>query len=675
MRLFFTVMFKRCPQTGRIIGIQRSKSASKFAALLIGGASFFWIVVRVLPKPSRATYPCMKVASPAALSFLAYLGSLFVTSLSLTKGKQLWQQTRKSVAVCLILFGISVGLIAFFHTQDELFAYRQPVTNLADNFEPIDEPNFPMGIARGIFPGRVAWAHNPEAVNWDGESGYWWQDANNDQDAINAMLSDVLQSLSGADTDEAAWTAIFTYFNQQHDQGAVGYRAGEKIAIKLNLNKVGSYTIRGNTSFPSPHLVLALVRQLVEQAGVAEDDITLYDVNRVMPDPIYNKVHDAFPGVHYMGNYSGRGRELYVRAEETIHWSQELTMEIGGGHPAYLPTTITEAAYLINLASFKAHRYVGVTACAKNHFGSFSCDDDNGNVSGNAPKSAGLHPYVTVRDFIIPGSAEWSFYGREMNTYNSLVDIMGHKDLGAKTVLFINDALYGVEDEQVDVSLNSKWLSSPFNNDWTSSLFASLDDVALSSVGVDFYCQEQILNENVYSVQGSVDNYLHEAAMAPNSPSGVLYDPEADGTFVTSLGVHEHWNNPEDKQYSRNLGTGKGIELVYIGASSAVEDGPVSGLPEAMILHANYPNPFNPSTTIRYEVPMHAYVWLTIYDTTGKEVARPVHENQDAGMHEVLWNGQFENGLMAPSGIYCAHLKIASDGHVDQQSMKMTLIK
>ena len=58
-----------------------------------------------------------------------------------------------------------------------------------------------------------------------------------------------------------------------------------------------------------------------------------------------------------------------------------------------------------------------------------------------------------------------------------------------------------------------------------------------------------------------------------NPPSGTVYDPEGDGTRLASLGVHEHWNNPTDKQYSRNLGTGNGIELVVPSLRSA--DGPV----------------------------------------------------------------------------------------------------
>ena len=51
--------------------------------------------------------------------------------------------------------------------------------------------------------------------------------------------------------------------------------------------------------------------------------------------------------------------------------------------------------------------------------------------------------------------------------------------------------------------------------------------------------------------------------LANNPPSGVVYDPESAETRHQSLVVIEHWNNPIDKKYSRNLKTGNGIELVY----------------------------------------------------------------------------------------------------------------
>ena len=101
-----------------------------------------------------------------------------------------------------------------------------------------------------------------------------------------------------------------------------------------------------------------------------------------------------------------------------------------------------------------------------------------------------------------------------------------------------------------------------------SSLFMSQDIVAIESVMLDFLRSEGAV------VAGTPDNYLHEAAQADNPPSGTVYDPENDGIPLKSLGVHEHWNNSTDKQYSRNLGTGEGIELIQVIKTSptAVEN-------------------------------------------------------------------------------------------------------
>jgi hypothetical protein len=128
-----------------------------------------------------------------------------------------------------------------------------------------------------------------------------------------------------------------------------------------------------------------------------------------------------------------------------------------------------------------------------------------------------------------------------------------------KTLLYMLDGLYGAEHNEGSVM---HYLS--FGDDWTSSLFASQDPIAIDSVALDFLRNEPRADR----VTGNPDNYLHEAALADEPPSGTVYDPENDAAPLTSLGVHEHWNNPKDKQYSRNLGAGEGIELVVVSLAS-----------------------------------------------------------------------------------------------------------
>ena len=71
-----------------------------------------------------------------------------------------------------------------------------------------------------------------------------------------------------------------------------------------------------------------------------------------------------------------------------------------------------------------------------------------------------------------------------------------------------------------------------------------------------------------FAQKGGVDDYLREAALADNPPSGTFYDPDhaTPTKKLGSLGVHEHWNNPREKKYS---GPGKGIDLVSVDLAAA----------------------------------------------------------------------------------------------------------
>jgi hypothetical protein len=115
------------------------------------------------------------------------------------------------------------------------------------------------------------------------------------------------------------------------------------------------------------------------------------------------------------------------------------------------------------------------------------------------------------------------------------------------------DSLYTAESQNGKVI---RFLS--FAGHWASSVFLSQDPVAIDSVALDFLRNEPAAD----ACRGRPENYLHEAALAGGPPSGTVYDPDGRGKPVTSLGVHEHWNNAKEKQYSRNLGKREGIELM-----------------------------------------------------------------------------------------------------------------
>ena len=80
----------------------------------------------------------------------------------------------------------------------------------------------------------------------------------------------------------------------------------------------------------------------------------------------------------------------------------------------------------------------------------------------------------------------------------------------------------------------------------------------------------------------------------------------------------------------------------------AVEDN--RHLPQMFALHQNFPNPFNPVTTLRYEMPAHTRVTLTIYDTRGRKVIRLVDGYMHAGYNRVIRNRADASGRPGPPG-------------------------
>ena len=77
-----------------------------------------------------------------------------------------------------------------------------------------------------------------------------------------------------------------------------------------------------------------------------------------------------------------------------------------------------------------------------------------------------------------------------------------------------------------------------------------------------------------------------------------------------------------------------------------------STIPADFTLHQNYPNPFNPSTTIRYDLPERVHVKISVYDVSGRELTVLIDREENAGAHEVHWNGKDLNGVSVASGTY-----------------------
>jgi starvation-inducible outer membrane lipoprotein len=91
--------------------------------------------------------------------------------------------------------------------------------------------------------------------------------------------------------------------------------------------------------------------------------------------------------------------------------------------------------------------------------------------------------------------------------------------------------------------------------------------------------------------------------------------------------------------------------------STAVADLDGIGVPQAFALEPNYPNPFNPSTTIAYQLPVPSAVRLEIYDMLGQRVRTLVAQEQSAGFYRAVWDSRNEAGMPAATGMYFYRLE------------------
>jgi hypothetical protein len=535
--------------------------------ILLGIISTLWFLFRVIPKPSRASYPCMRVAAPFMSGFVVYLITLGGITVALRKVKKNIYRARYIAAASFLVAAVVGMAFSLTHGIQDSFAATQT------KFGPDDGPNQPIGTAVGINPGRVIWAWDPKATN-ENCNDYFFKPENTNQKVVSKLFNESVKKLAGKTSSSESWDAIFRYFNTKKHLENRGYTKGEKIFIKINqtssrgrlkqadkdkgyyypappVQKAGEAERSPNlgTVETSPFIVLEILRQLVNECGVPQEDISIGDPM----NPTYGHNYDAwskeFPNVHYADRETGNhGRTLIHPTAKTLMFYSDKTQT------DKLYDVIENADYMINVANLKPHLRAGITLTAKNHFGSQS-------------RTGAYHLHYSHVSPLTEGKATNAGYHK----YRVMVDLMGSKYLGQNTLLFVIDGLYGGGASEGGPPV--KYFMAPFNNDWSNSVFISQDQVALESVCYDFlrtewngtFSHDSRNNkiETMPNVNG-VDDYLHQAADHVNWPKGISYDPDNSGKPIPSLGVHEHWNNPENKQYSRNLGKSNGIELISI---------------------------------------------------------------------------------------------------------------
>lgn len=201
------------------------------------------------------------------------------------------------------------------------------------------------------------------------------------------------------------------------------------------------------------------------------------------------------------------------------------------------------------------------------------------------------------------------------------------------------------------------------------------------------------LDESVDLMVYGVEGELYAASMEPLEAAVYNAEPASLGTTVylngtTAGGVEEVFalDLPDGDFVLQSLiipgATGKtlgqGFEILVFNAMGAPTDTRVvtsaeqgADLPETHALHGNYPNPFNPTTRIAYDLWERSSVELEIINVFGQRVMSWSYRSQVAGRHSVTWDGNDSAGIPVASGVYLYRLSTESFS----QTRKMTLLR
>ena len=121
-------------------------------------------------------------------------------------------------------------------------------------------------------------------------------------------------------------------------------------------------------------------------------------------------------------------------------------------------------------------------------------------------------------------------------------------------------------------------------------------------------------------------------------------------------------------------GTIAGTAVVYIATKTEVHNDH-HRLPTEFRLHQNVPNPFNPETTIRFQLPSPAQVILAIFNLHGQKIGTLLEEKKEAGYYGAVWDGRDDRGVLAASGVYLYKMEVRTDKDHFVETRKMIFLR
>ncbi|MGA8263619.1 MAG: S8 family peptidase [Ignavibacteriaceae bacterium] len=381
----------------------------------------------------------------------------------------------------------------------------------------------------------------------------------------------------------------------------------------------------------------------------------------LMDAGVSNLQHEVFQNIHILDQYDFVNHDSVVANQadsgDGSHGTWTLAL-IGGFKSGQLVGPAFDATYLL--------------AKTENTQSESSIEEDNWIAAAEWADSLGAQVTSTSLGYRYDFTSGTGYTAQDMNGHTAIITL-GAEMAVRKGIVVVNSA--GNDGDKVDQNT----LNAPADGDSVIAVGA----VNVSGTRASFSSYGPTADGRIKPdvMADGVDNYIPIGTPGNTSGyfsgvySGTSFScPLVAGVAALILEAHPNWTPMEVRDALRNTASqSSSPDSLYgwgiINAQAAIDYSPTAidnnkgnknkknNIPDNYELAQNFPNPFNPSTTIKYEIKEGGYVTLNVYNLLGNLVATLVDENEPAGTYYVSFNSNSEKNPL-PSGVYFYRLHV-----------------